>query len=679
MKLSFVRCLFAAALLVPGFSQAAPPPAQTSVASLIAVLNSSASQKEKADACRELARIGTKEAVAPLAALLGDEQLSHMARYGLETIPDPSVDKAFREALGTLSGRCLVGVIGSVGVRRDAHAVKPLAALLRHSDPDVVQAAARVLGQIGGAAAAAALEEALPGVSAANRLAFCEGLFRCAENFSGRGQFKRAIAIYDPLRAASTPPQARAAAWRGAILARQKEGLPVLTQAIRSEEFLVFDAGIRASLETRDPKVTPALAGILPDLKPDKQIVLIEALAKRGDPAALPALLAAARNCPASVRVVAIYALPELVAGIQGLGAGDQKFEPTATQEAGRKNQRAACLPVLMDLLTDSDRDIAQAARESLAALPGEDIDRAILDMMNTGDMNRRVLALDLIARRRMTSAIPELFKAAQASDPRLRLAAIKRLGELGSPADVPALLGVLDRANGPEDLDAAEQSLTAVSLKAGNADASAEKLGAHLAQAAPAQKCALLRALAAVGGPKALQLVRDGVKDSNADVHAAAIRALGGWNGTEAAPDLLELARTATDPTDKMLCLRSYLHLAAQSDLPAEQRLSMCRNAAGLVEKEQEKKLLLGTLGQIDNADSIGMIEPYLDDNALKDEAATAVLNVSEKLLQRRNAAGQPAKLIAPLEKVTQTAGNPDLAQRARALLEKAKAKGAK
>ena len=43
--------------------------------------------------------------------LLADDQLTDLARYALETIPDPSVDKALREALGKLDGRPLAGVI----------------------------------------------------------------------------------------------------------------------------------------------------------------------------------------------------------------------------------------------------------------------------------------------------------------------------------------------------------------------------------------------------------------------------------------------------------------------------------------------------------------------------------------------------------------------------------------
>ena len=63
-------------------------------AELLAVLRSDARVQEKSAACRQLARIATKEAVPALAALLGDEKLSHMARYALETIRDPSVDDA---------------------------------------------------------------------------------------------------------------------------------------------------------------------------------------------------------------------------------------------------------------------------------------------------------------------------------------------------------------------------------------------------------------------------------------------------------------------------------------------------------------------------------------------------------------------------------------------------------
>ena len=87
---------------------------------LLAILKADAPPQEKSDACRELARIGTRQAVPVLAPLLADEKLSHMARFALEPIADPAVDAALRDALGKVKGPLLVGVISSLGVTVNA-------------------------------------------------------------------------------------------------------------------------------------------------------------------------------------------------------------------------------------------------------------------------------------------------------------------------------------------------------------------------------------------------------------------------------------------------------------------------------------------------------------------------------------------------------------------------------
>jgi HEAT repeat protein len=213
-------CLVAVPRTFGQKSASSSPPSE---AKLIVVLKSSdASQKAKADACRELGRVGTKEAVAPLAALLCDEKLSHMARYGLEPIPDPSVDAALRDALGKVKGRQLVGVIGSLGVRRDHQAVAPLIKYLQDSDPEVVQASARSLGRIGTLEATKGLESALGKADEANRLAIYEGLFRCADTLRAQGQREQARAIYDELKAEKSPPQVKAGATRAAETLRPR-------------------------------------------------------------------------------------------------------------------------------------------------------------------------------------------------------------------------------------------------------------------------------------------------------------------------------------------------------------------------------------------------------------------------------------------------------------------------
>jgi hypothetical protein len=183
-------------------------------AKLIAVLKSDAPRKAKADACRELARVGSREAVAPLAALLCNEELSHMARYGLEPIPDPAVDAALRENLEKVKGRLQVGVISSIGVRRDPEAIAALVQRLEDKDPEVAQAAARALGRIGRLEVVAPLQKALATTSQANRIAVCDGLFRCAEVLRSQGQRTEAQAIYERLGKANLPEYVKSGAKR---------------------------------------------------------------------------------------------------------------------------------------------------------------------------------------------------------------------------------------------------------------------------------------------------------------------------------------------------------------------------------------------------------------------------------------------------------------------------------
>ncbi|MCL4784942.1 MAG: hypothetical protein KJZ70_18085, partial [Bryobacterales bacterium] len=96
---------------------------------------------QKAIACKKLSISGGKDAIPPMAALLSHPQLSCYARFGMEPNPDPSVDDAFRAALPKLSGKLQIGVINSIGVRRDAKAVGALAKLLEHSDTEIAQSA----------------------------------------------------------------------------------------------------------------------------------------------------------------------------------------------------------------------------------------------------------------------------------------------------------------------------------------------------------------------------------------------------------------------------------------------------------------------------------------------------------------------------------------------------------
>ncbi len=427
MSKSRIQIVAIVALLL---ALAAPLVAQTVApkgdeAKLIAVLKSAqASRQDKIAACRQLAIMGGKDSIAPLAALLGSAELSHNARYALEPNPDPAVDAAFREALGKVRGLPLVGVIGSIGVRRDAQAVGTLAKFLGDSDVVVARAAARALGQIGTAEAAKALQTALPQAPAAVKLDFCEGLFRCAEALAAADQKEQAVAIYDELLQLDAAHQVRGGALRGAILTRDRGGQKLLRQHLRSDDYILFSAAVQTAQDLPGDRVTKALADAMGKLPADNQVLIIQTLGRRGDKAAVPALLDAARTGPTPVRVAALQAVTEM---------GD-----------------ASAVPVFVQLLDDSTKEVAQAAQASLATIPVREADTAVMQMFQSGGPDKQRLALDLMNRRRIKDSMPALLQAAHSADARTRQDAMKMIGDLGGAEQLPTLLKLLDAAQSP-------------------------------------------------------------------------------------------------------------------------------------------------------------------------------------------------------------------------------------
>ena len=604
---------------------------------LIAVLKSDAPFEGKSQACRDLAVVGNKEAVPVLAGLLADEKLAHMARYALEPMPDPAVDEAFREALGRLKGKLLVGVINSIAVRRDPKAVDALARLLPDADPQVASAAAIALGRIGTTDAAKALEQA-PGSAPA----LYEGRLYCADALAAQGRRDEAVAIYDSLRGSQAPAPIRAAALRGAILARAS-GVPLLIEQLHNSDASMFGVALWvAQRELPGAETTRALAAELDKLPAERQALLIQALGNRGDPAALPAMLAAVKSAEKDVRLAAIRSLPKI---------GD-----------------ASVIPPLIEALAGADAETSQAAQDSLSKLPGKETDAAVASLLDSAEQARRLTAIELVGRRRMSSAIPALLKAARDADPQVRLGALKVLGDLAGAEQQDALLELLTSAKSPQEMEAAGRALGDVFAKAGNPDACAEKLAGVMPHAGPALKPVLLRVLCSVGGGKALQAVRIAVNDPDAEVKAAAIRVLGEWPTMDAARDLLDLAKSSPNTTDKLLSLRSYIRLAGNKDAPDDQRLAVCKQASALVTRDEEKKLLLGMLGGIATLESLSMATPYLDNAATKEEACAAALAIAEKLVREHKASA--GKLSEPIKRVSQTTANPALAKRAEELL---------
>jgi HEAT repeat protein len=693
-------------------------------ADLIAVLQSDSPPSEKAITCKRLAIYGDGKAVPALAPLLADIQLASWARIALEAIPDPAADAALREAAGKLKGRLLIGTINSIGVRRDEKAIPVLAGKLADADADVASAAAVALGHIGSDAAVKPLPPLLTKAPAKVRPAVAEGCILAAEKRLSEKNFSEALVLYNAVRSAKVSKQKSLEAIRGAILAMQSEGIPLLAEQLKSKDKDIFSIGLRTAREIPGPATAKALLAELKQSDPQRQAKLLLALAERGDPEALPVAIQMAEEGEQKARLMAVNIL--------------------------RKLGNPAAAGTLMKLMTKDDAELALAAKRVLMRLPGKEIDSAIAVMLKDQKPEARSQAINMIMQRKTAGMVPTLIKVAQTDSEQVRVAAIKALGKLCGVDQLQALLGLLAKGKSADDIQAAERAVTSVCMRsakiatgnvvilkamygdlpkgkkadvtrkvlkmvgdgkleieasnnnfgdpapstfkslqidykvAGRVDSKTAKEGETITIAARAvdpacteavlaalpgaplePKKALLRILRAFGGQSALKAIRIASTDANSEIRESALRALFEWPSADALPDLAKLARNAPSETFKILALRGYIRLIQEQDAPVGKKVTALKDASSLAKRTEEKKILLAALGTVPAVEALTLVMPHLENPALKEEAAAAVVGIAEKIRAPR-----PPAVTEALGAAAKATRNQQTAKRAKALL---------
>jgi HEAT repeat protein len=601
----FVASLAALIALTGAAAQAAENESAAKEKALIDTLRS-APAAEKALACKQLAIHGSKEAVPELARLLPDEQLNSWARIALEAIPDPAADDALRGAVDSLSGRLLVGTINSVGIRRDAKAVEQLTARMKDSNADVAAAAAVALGHIAGAPATKVLRQSLPTAEGALRAAVAEGCILCAERLVAEGKTGEAAEIYDEVRRAQVPKQKVLEATRGAILARGPQGLPLLIEQLRSADKQFLQVALSTARELQGRDVTTALAAEVGQATPERAALLLYALADRAESVIPPAVFQAAKAGDPQVRIAAIGVVGRL---------GD-----------------AASLPELLAIATDANAGVAQAAQTALVGLPGEQVNQEIADRLANAQGKALPVLIELVGQRRI-DAKADLVKALDHQDPAVRQAALAALGETAKSGDISVLVARVVNPPSAEESKAAERALRAAATRMPDREACAAELAAAMSRAPVQAQVSLLEILGAMGGPKALAAIAEAMKGNEEQLRDAGSRVLGAWMTVDAAPVLLEQAKTGSGDKYRVRALRGYIRLARQFTMPEAERAEMCRQAIAAAERAEEQQLVLAVLERYPNVETLKVAIKATELPAAKEGALHAVQVIGNKI----------------------------------------------
>jgi HEAT repeat protein len=599
-------------------------------------LASDASLASKQFICRQLGLIGTDYSVPVLAAMLLDSVTAEMGRYALERIPGQTVNDALRDALPRVDRNIKLGIIATLGLRRDSASVKTLAQFLEDTELDLAAAACAALGEIATDEAIQILKDASGKHSIKLQDAIHHALLSGANILQTNGKTEQAYSIYHTIYTTTHTISLRAGAMRGMLLAKPEHAGDMIVQILKKEDLVAQTAAIQTINELPAIDNLRDIAGTLPLLTGEAQIQLLAALATTEKTVLQPAIMPLLGNDRPDVRLAAIRAL-------------------------AKTGNHTAIFPLVQIAVAGITEEEQNAARESLYALKDERVNEVIVSELSKADAAVKIELIRVVNERRIQSARELIFSYTADDNPHIRLTAIKCLGTIATPEMLPIFLAKIPASDTPQESSAWEQSTLDVARMIPKSDKPSQAiLTKYTLTDNPAEKGVLLKLLGRLRDPFSLPLIAGELKNNNTDMQYAAIQALNNWqaedfNNESILKDLLAIARKTGEGKNQILALRGFLHLTgiiARND--QKKGLHYYQEAVPYLVQANEKRLLLSGLQTINSLDALQLAAQYLHDPDTKSEAETTILKLAPVLLPQH-----PAEVKAQLQQILNTSKN--------------------
>lgn len=607
----------------------------------IAFLESEATFASKQFICRKLSLVGSEASVSTLSKMLEEEETYDMALFALTRIPSKKVNHVLRKMLSKSHGRMKIGLVNTLGIRRDTQSVEELAELITDQDPEMSIAALSALGSIADEKASDVLSEAIRQTTGLARTEALNAYLKCADQLAEDGKIVQAKSIYQQF---CIPDAVRSAALTGMIHAEPERAGEIILETLRGDDLQVKSIAIAHLSRLSKIDHLQEIVKELPKLKSIYQIQLLTALADRGDRSVLPAVVNATTFEDGEVRVTAFRALASL---------GD-----------------ASTVDLLSRVAAQGEIE-ADAARESLYRLRGEEVNQSIITKMTEAEPKVKVELLGSVGARYVKSATETVLAYTKDSNPEVREAAIKALGHIAAPKYLPELIEILMQAQTLAERREVERTITTVAHRIEDVEHQAKDVLAAMPVAKNIEvKSSLLTVLGRIGDAHALPEIRSSIKSKNLELQKAGIRALSVWPTAEPMDDLLNVSETSNEKVLQILALRGYIRsIGIDTEHSEDEKAQMYQKAFDLSSEINEKRMVLSGLAEIRSMSALDMAARYLGDLPLQEEAEVAVVRIAQRIWRE-----YPRETLPYLNRVIQTTKDEEVRENAERLIDRIK-----
>ena len=531
----------------------------------------------------QLELVGSDASVPVMQRYLADEQLYTAAAHVLRSVNTPRAEAALLQALPNTTTAQRAVLIKTLGDMEASSSqfVRQVQPMANSTNEDLKSNALYALANSGHPEASETIGN---DGSVQDQLRFAR---RLAEEGHTQRSAQAAREIYN----SQEPAHHRSAALTLVHQSQDMESLSLLMIAATNTNAELRSAALNLIRDIEGTQITSELTNLLDQANPDVRADIIETLGQRGDRQAWYAVQQYIRDDNRDVRLAAIGASTAL--------------------------GRTGAIDSLLRALDNADEaHEIDVVKKALLQQPSEDLFSSAEQRWVNLSTQTKVALIEVLAQRRGRQYMNQLLSELTNFNGEVRLATFQALSALGTPDDLSRFVSLLSSARNEEETNAIQQAIGSVAADNPDEQSRTGPIVNALEQASTQQVPVLLETLGMIGGEQAVESVASYTGHSNADVQNSAISVLATWSDAHAIQPILETLET-TEAENSRRLLDGFARVVRSSHYSDTDKVQFLAEAADAVSTEEANILVLGALSGIHSEASLRTVISFFENSS--------------------------------------------------------------
>lgn len=578
-----------------------------SVSAYCKALTRLADKQNKSFILSQLELVGNNDAVASIQPYLTDAQLADPAARALVKINTPAAKAALLGALDKANGAAKLSVVEALGDNRDKAAAKAIAALTT-GDNDLAKMALYALANIADPASESALNAAAEKSgfkyentdAVATYVRYAEQLMKNGEKVAANNIAKKLLTKVT----ADNQVHIRTAALKLVSDFSKAQSDEYLLAAMDDKQFQYRAAALKLALSNITPVTADQWVKKIAKVDPATQVAILNMLGDSKIKSVLPAVTNLFKSQDANVKAAALDAAAK-IGGEQIIGD-------------------------LLKVMSKGNASDISAISATILRMKGDGITPAVAAFIPKAKPEAQVALINILAARAANTQLSTVSAQLKNKNPEVRKAAFSALKQTVTSENLPQLFTLLNETSDQTELVQVQDAIIAAVKGTKNAEQQVDVVLEQMAKTSADKKELFYKVLATLSGEKSLKAVSEAFASGNESTKKAAIAALSSWSDAGAKDELIKIARQPANAAYVNQAIDGYLRLVRASKYQPEQRLLLLREAMAVSKTSAQQQQILKDIESAKCLNSLLFAGRYLDNSALQQAAANAVMNIA-------------------------------------------------